>query len=59
LTLEAHFRAGEYHGHYRSWWDSGTLKEDGTYADGKRVGKYRWYTERGELWQEHDYGRAL
>jgi hypothetical protein len=29
------------------------------YAEGKRIGIYRWYKDDGELWQEHDYGHAL
>jgi antitoxin component YwqK of YwqJK toxin-antitoxin module len=59
LTLEAYSLEGEYHGRYRSWWDNGVLKEEGTYISGQRVGIYRWYKDTGELWEEHDYGRAL
>jgi antitoxin component YwqK of YwqJK toxin-antitoxin module len=55
LILEAELNdQREYNGPYRSWWDSGVIKEDGTFQRDKRVGVYRWYLESGELWKEHD-----
>jgi antitoxin component YwqK of YwqJK toxin-antitoxin module len=55
LTLEAELDANrEYNGPYRSWWDNGVPKEEGTFRAGKRVGIYRWYLPSGELWREHD-----
>jgi len=58
LILKAQNQNGERHGSYKSWWDNGAPKEQGTYEAGKRVGTYRWFTQNGELWQEHDYGSA-
>ena len=56
LILEAAIDANrEYDGHYRSWWDSGMLKEEGDFRAGKRIGTYRWYLESGELWSQHTY----
>ena len=46
----------EKHGRYRSWWNDGVLKEEGTFHYGKRTGMYRWYLPSGALWKEHDYG---
>jgi antitoxin component YwqK of YwqJK toxin-antitoxin module len=59
LIEEACYEAGQLHGPYRSWWHSGTAKEEGTFNRGSRVGKYRWYKLDGSLWQEHDYGSSL
>jgi antitoxin component YwqK of YwqJK toxin-antitoxin module len=59
LIEEASYVAGQLHGSYRSWWNSGTAKEEGTFVRGKRVGAYRWYKLDGTVWQEHDYGPAL
>jgi antitoxin component YwqK of YwqJK toxin-antitoxin module len=59
LTEEANYIAGQLHGPYRSWWENGTAKEEGTFNRGHRVGVYRWYNVDGSLWQEHDYGSAL
>jgi hypothetical protein len=36
-------------GSYRSWYDSGALEEEGQYQDGKRVGVWRFFDERGDL----------
>jgi hypothetical protein len=36
-------------GPYRSWYDSGELEEEGQYQDGKRVGVWRFFDEKGEL----------
>jgi len=27
----------------------------GEFADGKRIGEYRWFKEDGTLWQSHEY----
>ena len=59
LTIEENYIAGELHGRYRSWWEDGTAKEEGTYHRDHRVGIYRWYGFDGSLLQEHDYGQAL
>jgi antitoxin component YwqK of YwqJK toxin-antitoxin module len=56
LTVEENYSAGQLHGSYRSWWEDGAAKEQGTYHRGKRVGIYRWYKLDGSLWNEHDYG---
>jgi antitoxin component YwqK of YwqJK toxin-antitoxin module len=56
LILEAMLNANrEYDGAYKSWWDNGTIKEEGTFRSEKRVGTYRWYHESGELWSQHTY----
>jgi antitoxin component YwqK of YwqJK toxin-antitoxin module len=56
LILEAGLNGErEYDGPYRSWWDSGALKEEGTFRNGKRVGTYRCYHQSGELWSQHQY----
>ena len=36
-------------GPYRSWYDNGELEEEGQYQDGKRVGVWRFFDEKGEL----------
>jgi len=59
LIEEAFYVDGQLHGPYRSFWHSGTAKEEGTFSRGSRVGIYRWYKLDGSLWQEHDYGSAL
>jgi len=57
IILEAVLNNERQHdGAYRSWWDSGVLKEEGTFRLGKRIGIYRWYLQSGELWKEHDCG---
>jgi antitoxin component YwqK of YwqJK toxin-antitoxin module len=57
LAVEAHFEHGQHYGEYKSWWENGQLKEEGTYQnDGQRVGRYRWYKTNGEVWSERDYG---
>ena len=40
---------GRKRGPYRSWYDSGELEEEGQYQDGKRVGVWRFFDEKGEL----------
>ena len=55
LVVEMHFSAGEMHGAYRSWWDNRVLKEQGNYANGKRVGEYLWFKDDGTLWTSHVY----
>jgi antitoxin component YwqK of YwqJK toxin-antitoxin module len=57
LILEDHYKNGERHGSYKSWWDNGALKEQGWHEAGKRVGVYCWFPQNGELWQEHDCGK--
>lgn len=57
-TMEACLHQGDYHGPYQSWWHNGNTKELGVYHFGERIGIYKWYTESGDLWQEHDYGPA-
>lgn len=40
-----------------SWWSSGLLKEEGTFKEGKRNGKYMWYKLDGSIWniiEDHD-----
>ena len=32
LILEDHYRNGERHGIYQSWWDNGAVKEQGRYV---------------------------
>jgi len=59
LIQEATYVTGQLHGQYRSWWNDGTPKEQGSYDRGNRVGLYRWYGSDGALLQEHDYGSAL
>ena len=59
MTLEAHCQNGEYHVAYRSWWDTGILKEEGAFAHGKRAGIYKWYHQDGTLWSQHDYDSTL
>ena len=56
LILEAGLDANrDYDGSYKSWWDNGVPKEEGTFRAGKRIGTYRWYLESGELWSAHTY----
>jgi len=55
-VLEASYRHGLHDGPYQSWWDSGQMKESGTYKDGQRVGVYTWYSVEGEKISEHDFG---
>ena len=52
---EMHSMAGRLHGPYRTWWETGLLKEAGEFADGQRIGEYYWYNEDGTLWQSHTY----
>jgi antitoxin component YwqK of YwqJK toxin-antitoxin module len=59
LTLEAQLSDGDYDGPYRSWWNNGQPKEEGTFRKGKRIGLYRWFREDETLWSEHDYGDAV
>ncbi len=40
---------GHKQGPYRSWYDSGEIEEEGQYQDGKRVGIWRFFDEKGEL----------
>jgi hypothetical protein len=40
---------GRKQGPYRSWYDSGELEEEGQFQDGKRVGLWRFFDEKGEL----------
>ncbi|AWH40580.1 hypothetical protein C1927_06615 [Stenotrophomonas sp. ZAC14D1_NAIMI4_1] len=55
LTLSAIIRNGDYDGPYKSWWDSGLLKEEGTFRAGERVGRYTWYKVDGSLWRFSDF----
>ncbi len=54
--LEAFYKNGLHDGPYQSWWDSGELKESGTYVKGQRVGVYTWYSIEGKKVSEHDFG---
>jgi len=38
----------EHDGHYTSWWNNGVKKEEGTYREGRKIGRWVWYkiTER-------------
>lgn len=55
MVEEMHFAAGEMHGPYRCWWENRQLKEQGNYANGKRVGEYLWFKDDGTLWMSHVY----
>ena len=37
LILEAHITQNEFHGPYRSWWDSGVLKEESVFGRGSEL----------------------
>lgn len=50
--LEATLKDGEFHGHYRSYWKNGLVKEEGIYENGKALKGYRWYRDDGALWKE-------
>jgi len=52
LILSASVRDGEFDGDYKSWWDSGGVKEVGVYTKGERQPGYRWYRADGSLWSE-------
>lgn len=56
LTLLAHHRHGQLHGTYQSWWNNGAKKEVGVYENGRKTGMYYWYTPKGDLWAEHNFG---
>ena len=56
--LEASYKNGLHDGPYQSWWDSGELKESGTYKSGQRAGVYTWYSVEGKKISEHDYGQS-
>ena len=56
LILEANYINGLHDGSYRSWWDTGKVKEEGTYKMGQRVGVYTWFSADGKKVSEHDYG---
>jgi len=43
---------GVLHGEYISRWNSGGLKEHGSYENGKRQPGYKYYREDGSLWCE-------
>jgi len=55
MTLCANLCSGELHGKCRNWWKSGSLKEDGEFRMGKRVGKYVWCKSNGSVWRELDF----
>jgi antitoxin component YwqK of YwqJK toxin-antitoxin module len=52
LILDAVNKNGILDGYYQSWWDDGTLKEQGTFINGKRQTGYRWFATDGSLWKE-------
>jgi len=57
LLLSAGVKDGEFHGPYKSWWDSDLLKEEGTFQYGKRIGRYTWYKVDGSVWRSSDIVR--
>lgn len=59
LVLEAEMTDGRYHGRYASWWENGNRREEGRFYRGICVGLYRWYSERGGLLKEEDYGPGI
>ncbi len=53
LLQEMYYPDGEPQGPYRSWWDAGTVKELGEYAQAQRIGVYSRFNEDGTLRRTH------
>ena len=43
------------HGWYKSYYESGKVKEEGNYVDKKTEGKWVWYYESGKVFWERNY----
>jgi antitoxin component YwqK of YwqJK toxin-antitoxin module len=43
------YKEGVKNGKYKSWYKSGQLKVTGNYSHNKRIGVWKWFTEKGEL----------
>ena len=43
------------HGWYKSYYESGKVKEEGNYVDKKTDGKWVWYYESGKVFWERNY----
>jgi len=55
LVQELHYVAGQLHGPYHTWWETGLPKESGECSNGQRIGEYRWHNIDGTLSQSHNY----
>jgi len=49
------FNNSGYDGPYKSYYENGQLKEEGTYKDGRRDGPFKFYYDNGQLKQEGDW----
>ena len=54
--LVTSYKMGLCDGSYFSWWENGVKKEEGYFRNGKRIKKYIWYSETGEIINQHEYG---
>ena len=43
------YQGGVKNGNFTSWYKSGQLKVVGKFAENRRTGTWKWYTENGEL----------
>jgi antitoxin component YwqK of YwqJK toxin-antitoxin module len=49
LKSEAEVKEGKRHGRYRQYYEDGTLKLRGKYANNKPKGTWKYYTEDGKF----------
>ena len=49
------YKEGVKNGKYKSWYKSGQLKVVGNFYQNKRVGVWKWFTEKGELEYSFEY----
>lgn len=52
------YNQGIKEGKYNYWFRNGMLKLSGEYSKNKRVGVWKWYTEKGELDYTVNYNQS-
>jgi len=54
--FEVKYLQGKPDGRYYCWFKTGQIKNTGEYLNGKRIGVWKWYNEKGVVEYLIDYG---